>query len=43
VGVAEAPAYGQSVITYQPKSKPAHDLQQVVDLVAGPRFTSVRV
>jgi chromosome partitioning protein len=42
VGVAEAPAYGQSVITYQPKSKPAHDLQQVVDLVAGPRFPAVK-
>jgi chromosome partitioning protein len=43
VGVAAAPAYGQSVITYQPRSKPAQDLQQVVDLVAGPRFPSVRV
>jgi chromosome partitioning protein len=43
VGVATAPAYGQSVITYQPRSKPAQDLQQVVDLVAGPRFPSVRV
>jgi chromosome partitioning protein len=41
VGVAAAPAYGQSVITYKPKSKPAQDLQQVVDLVAGPRFPFV--
>jgi chromosome partitioning protein len=41
VGVAQAPAYGQSVITYQPKSKPAHDLQQVVDLVAGSEFPAV--
>jgi chromosome partitioning protein len=41
VGVAAAPAYGQSVITYKPKSKPAQDLQQVVDLVAGPRFPVV--
>jgi chromosome partitioning protein len=38
VGVAAAPAYGQSVITYRPDSKPAKDLQQVVDLVAGPQF-----
>jgi chromosome partitioning protein len=40
VGVAAAPAYGQSVITYNPASKPAQDLQQVVDLVAGPRFSA---
>ena len=38
VGVAMAPAHGQSVLTYQPKSKPALDLQAMVDAVAGPRF-----
>jgi chromosome partitioning protein len=38
VDVASAPAHGQSVITYRPKSKPALDLQEVVDLVAGPEF-----
>jgi chromosome partitioning protein len=41
VGVAAAPAYGQSVITYKPNSKPAQDFQQVVDLVAGSRFPLV--
>lgn len=38
VDVATAPAHGQSVLTYRPKSKPALDLQQIVDLVAGPNF-----
>lgn len=38
VGVAMAPAHGQSVLTYMPKSKPAMDLQEVVSLVAGSRF-----
>lgn len=38
VDVATAPAHGQSVLTYMPKSKPAMDLQAVVDLVAGDRF-----
>ena len=40
VGVAMAPAHGQSVLTYQPKSKSALDLQSVVDLVAGEKFAS---
>ena len=38
ISVAEAPAHGQSVITYSPRSKPALDLQEVVDIVAGERF-----
>lgn len=38
VGVATAPAHGQSVLTYMPKSKPALDLQEIVSAVAGPRF-----
>lgn len=38
VDVAAAPAHGQSVLTYRPASKPALDLQQVVDVIAGPRF-----
>ncbi|MCI8478839.1 MAG: ParA family protein [Oscillospiraceae bacterium] len=38
VGVAMAPAHGQSVLTFQPRSKPAQDLQAVVSLVAGDRF-----
>lgn len=40
VGVAMAPAHGQSVLTYQPKSKSAIDLQTIVDLVGGERFSS---
>lgn len=40
VGVAMAPAHGQSVLTYQPKSKPAQDLRAVVELVAGERFAT---
>ncbi len=38
VGVAMAPAHGQSVLTYQPKSKSALDFQDIVDEVAGERF-----
>ncbi len=38
VGVAMAPAHGQSVLTFQPKSRPAQDLQAIVDVVAGDRF-----
>lgn len=38
VGVAMAPAHGQSVVTYQPKSKPALDLLEIVNVVAGPQF-----
>lgn len=40
VGVAMAPAHGQSVLTYQPKSKSALDFQTVVDLVGGEKFTA---
>ena len=39
VGVAMAPAHGQSVLTYQPKSRPAQDLQGIIDVVAGERFS----
>lgn len=38
ISVAEAPAHGQSVITYSPRSKPALDLQEIINLVAGDRF-----
>ena len=38
VGVAMAPAHGQSVLTYQPDSRPAQDFQFVIDAVAGDRF-----
>ena len=38
VGVAMAPAHGQTVLTYQPKSKSAQDLQALVDVVGGERF-----
>ena len=38
VGVAMAPAHGQTVLTYQPDSRPAQDFQSIVDAVAGERF-----
>ena len=38
VGVAMAPAHGQTVLTYQPDSRPAQDFQSVIDAVAGDRF-----
>ena len=38
VGVAMAPAHGQTVLTYQPDSRPAQDFQSVIDAVAGERF-----
>lgn len=38
VGVAMAPAHGQTVLTYAPDSKPARDLQAIVNLVASDRF-----
>ena len=38
VDVAMAPAHGQSVLTYKPSSKPAADLMEVVNIIAGPRF-----
>ena len=38
VGVAMAPAHGQTVLTYQPDSRPAQDFQEIVDAVAGKRF-----
>lgn len=41
VNVAVAPAHGQSVLTFMPKSKPAQDLQEVVALIAGIRFPDI--
>ena len=38
VSVAMAPAHGQSVLTYQPDSKPAKDFRRIIDEVAGPHF-----
>ena len=38
VGVAMAPAHGQSVLTYQPDSRPSQDFQSIIDVVAGQRF-----
>lgn len=35
VAVAEAPAHGESIITYSPKSKPALDFQNLVTEVTG--------
>lgn len=41
VAVAMAPAHGQSVLTYMPGCRPAQDYQQVIDLVAGPKFPKI--
>lgn len=38
VGVAAAPAHGESILTYARGSKPARDFQKIVSEVAGPRF-----
>ena len=38
INVAEAPAHGQSVITYSPWCNPSIDLKKVIDVVAGDRF-----
>lgn len=35
VAVAEAPAHGESVITYSPRCKPAQDFQQLVTEITG--------
>ena len=42
VDVAAAPAYGQSVLAYKPKSNPAMDFRKIVDVVAGDRFPRPR-
>lgn len=42
VDVAMAPAHGQSVLTYNPRAKPAKDFQAIVDLVAGKKFSKAR-
>ena len=38
VSVAMAPAHGQTVLTFQPDSRPALDFQSILDAVAGDRF-----
>ncbi len=38
VAVAEAPAHGESVLTYAPRSKPSEDFQGLVDEILGSRF-----
>ena len=38
VGVAMAPAHGQTILTYQPDSRPAQDFRSILDAVAGDRF-----
>ena len=43
IEVATAPAYGQSVLTYSPHSKPSMDLRKIVDAVAGEDFPRPRV
>lgn len=43
VGVAMAPAHGQTVLTYQPDSRPAQDFRSVIDAVAGDRFPRPKI
>lgn len=43
VDVATAPAYGQSVLAYKPKSNPAMDYRKIVDVVAGEQFPRPRI
>lgn len=38
VSVAEAPAHGESVLTFAPRSKPAEDFQALVDEILGDKF-----
>ncbi len=38
VAAGEAPAHGQSVVDYAPRSKPAQDFEALCDEVAGARF-----
>lgn len=38
VKVAEAPAHGESVLTYAPRTKPAEDFQSLVDEIFGTKF-----
>lgn len=42
VDVASAPAHGQSVLTYSPKSNPARDFRKVIDCIAGDAFPRPR-
>lgn len=43
VNVAVAPAHGQSILTYQPRSKSAMDFRKIVDIVAGPEFPAPKL
>lgn len=43
IDVATAPAHGQSVMTYRPKSNPAMDLRKLVDAVAGESFPRTKL
>lgn len=41
IDVATAPAHGESVVTYRPRSNPAMDLRKLADAVAGDAFPRV--
>lgn len=43
VDVATAPAHGQSILAFKPKSNPAMDYRKIVDVVAGDAFPRPRV
>lgn len=43
VDVATAPAYGQSILAYKPKSNSAMDYRKIVDVVAGDQFPRPRI
>lgn len=43
VDVAAAPAHGQSILAYKPKSNPAMDYRKIVDAVAGSQFPRPRI
>lgn len=42
VDVAAAPAHGQSILAFKPKSNPAMDYRKIVDVVAGEAFPRPR-
>ena len=42
VDVAAAPAHGQSVVTYSPKSNPARDFRKVIDCIVGDAYPRPR-
>ncbi|MBR2928030.1 MAG: ParA family protein [Oscillospiraceae bacterium] len=43
VDVAAAPAHGQSVLTYSPKSNPARDFRKVIDCIVGDAYPRPRI